>query len=126
MTEQEVYRFTIDEINTNFDEVSRIKSEDLEIDVNNIFFDFYENVEKGIVGLTGLIGKEFELSILKKIDQTNLINYDYVMHGKLFKKEGNSFYVSFGGLLAKMDNFDEINNLSIDEPFYCLMNALND
>lgn len=121
MTEQDVYRFTIDEINKTFDEVSRIKSEDLEIDVNNIFFDFYGKEED----TSSLIGKEFELSILKNIDQTILVNYDYVMHGILFKKEGNVFYSSFGGLLSKMENFDEINNLNIDEPFYCLLNAIN-
>jgi hypothetical protein len=125
--------FKINSVKKDFDNVSRIISSespilsnsenyaDLEIDVHDTFFDFYNDDGSDFVN------KEFELELVMNehgISMSNQINeHDYSMHGTIFKVNDNSIHVSFGGLLMKLTGI-KLESELIDKNMYCLINVV--
>jgi len=91
--------YKIDKIvDTPFDNISRIyttgdSDSKMVTDVNTSFFDIKN-------------GGEFDLKFVDKVNQKMLNNVDFCMNGIVFKKDDDFSYISYGGLLMKIDNID--------------------
>lgn len=86
--------FKIIEKNKEFPNVTRIKAVNennllVETDVHDLFFDLFSS--------------DFLIKIEKKSEE-NKLDHDYIMRGKVFKKDTNKTYISFNGLLMNYDN----------------------
>lgn len=89
--------FKIINKNNNFKNVTRITAVssngyNLEIDVNNLFFD-------------SMNGENFRLVLSKELDE----DADYIMKGLLLKKDANNTYLSYSGLLMHVDKYIDID-----------------
>ena len=96
--------------NKQGEHVSRIKlkneNEYVIIDVHNVFFKFNNN--------------NLNLKITKKC---NLDNVDYINHGKIYNKKNGCTYISFGGLLMKINKlFDP--SYKVGDDVYCYITFL--
>lgn len=105
--------FKIDSIiETEFNNINRINassinnSSTLTTDVHSKYFD-------------AKIGDVFDLKFVNKIDQQILNEFDYCMNGIVFKVDGNVSYISYGGLLMKIDGIDK--DVKKDDKISCLI-----
>lgn len=112
--------FKIKNVQKEFDNVSRIICHNLEIDVHDTFFDFYNDPSDE----PNYTGKEFSVELIDNSEKTiseEINNHDYSMHGVIFKISDNSINVSFGGLLMKLTGI-KLDKDMIDKNIYCLIN----
>lgn len=123
-----------------FDKVSRIKARsdlyemDLTLDINVDVFPV-EVGEKLVICLANTLNLDgtpssatFDASFLSG-RRTLMDNFDYVMHGKVFKFKDNStsgqlkadVYVSYGGLLMQLTGDPKrLEDLDVDQNIYLL------
>ena len=119
--------FKIKNVQKEFDNVSRIICNNLEIDVHDTFFDFYNDPSDE----PNYNGKEFSVELIDNPEKNSISlrvwvsseinNHDYSMHGTIFKISDNSINVSFGGLLMKLTGI-KLDKDMIDKNIYCLIN----
>jgi hypothetical protein len=104
--------FEIKDVKKNFDKVSRIYDTkgSLELDVHDMFFEFFKNSET----------KKFNMELA--INGGKISNSDYSMHGTIYKIDDSFVHVSFGGLLMKLKT--KIPKVMLDKEVFCFINTV--
>ncbi|KAH0485184.1 MAG: uncharacterized protein KVP18_003993 [Porospora cf. gigantea A] len=132
-------RIAVKSIDTSkFERVARIKGKtsafeaDISLDVNTDLFPVQEKqvITIAIADQICAIPNKTGIDVLTHKLPSLLEQYDYVMHGRVFRVENKSgmsrtLYASFGGLLLSIQSDAQtIAGISIDQRIYILLSSV--